>query len=145
MRAARCLYFCDIDSIKPIDEWELLRRGFLEVHGIMVDKPACTIAPPFGDDAPAFDVLFFDWGGMSIGNSLLEHFCRYIVEDARAKPERLYLMVSDFTARAMRDFESELTASKEELPENVFLDCGAFAAYCKRHGLVRNKQLVMPA
>ncbi len=66
-----------------------------------------------------FDILFFDWGGMSTGNSMLEHFCRHILEHAENHPDRIYIMNSSFTAEAMKDAKNEMAGGHSA---NVFLD-----------------------
>ena len=66
----------------------------------------------------AFDILFFDWGGMSLGNSLMEHFCRHILKHAEDHPNRFYVMVSSFTSEAMNDAIKEMG---DEKPFNVHL------------------------
>lgn len=68
-----------------------------------------------------YDVLFFDWGGASIGNSMLEHFCDRILDAARNMPTRLYVMTSTFTRQAMIELMAELKLETEEIPKNLFL------------------------
>ena len=68
-----------------------------------------------------FDVLFFDWGGMSLGNSLLEYFCRYIIKHAEDNPNRVYVMVSNFTSYAMVDAIEALKDDNGKVPFNIYL------------------------
>ena len=77
-----------------------------------------------------FDVLFFDWGGMSLGNSLMEHFCRYIYKHAEDNPNRFYVMVSAFTTEAMEDAIKELGDNK---PFNIFLCIDDFSLWLKKY------------
>lgn len=77
-------------------------------------KIQATDEPPWDD---RFDVLFFDWGGLSIGNSMMEHFCRWILDDAENNPGRVYVMVSEFTRRAMEEAQEDLV----DAPGNIYL------------------------
>jgi len=64
--------------------------------------------------------LFFDWGGISVGNSMLEHFCRYIINHAEDHPGNVYVMTSQMTEAAMIDALSVIP----DRPENIYLDIG---------------------
>jgi len=77
-----------------------------------------------------FDVLFFDWGGMSIGNSLMESFCREILFHAQEHPSKIYIMTSSFTEQAMKDM---MIQYRNELKDtsNVFLNIKSAAPYLK--------------
>jgi len=68
-----------------------------------------------------FSILFFDWGGMSIGNSLLEHFCEYIVEHAHEHPSREYIVTSLFTENAMLDAIETADNNQLGRPANLFM------------------------
>jgi hypothetical protein len=89
----------------------------LKDNGIEVDIDV-TDMPPRDMD---YDVLFFDWGGMSVGNSMLEHFCREFIEDAKDKPSRMYIMTSMFTTAAMEDALSYFDRELDKKPANIFL------------------------
>lgn len=65
-----------------------------------------------------FDVLFFDWGGMILGNSFMESFCRRILKHAEHHPSRFYVMASRFTRLAMIDAVLEFGNDK---PANILL------------------------
>lgn len=69
----------------------------------------------------SYDILLFDWGGASLGNSNMRHFCRYILNEAIEKPSRIYIMVSTFTADAMKEALDDFQQANGELPANVFL------------------------
>lgn len=73
-----------------------------------------------------FDILFFDWGGMSLGNSLIGHFCRYIIKHANDHSSRFYIMVSNFTKEAMKD---ALESFSKDKPLNVFLTIKELKGY----------------
>ena len=108
----RAIYFCDIDDDMQ-QECESIQRYLKDVIGL--DIPVELWEKPPWDER--FDILFFDWGGMSFGNSMLEHFCRYIIENAENNPGRVYVMTSLFTEAAMRDALQEL----KDRPRNIYL------------------------
>jgi hypothetical protein len=66
----------------------------------------------------SYDILFFDYGGMSIGNSLLESFSREFVNEAADNPNKYYVVVSTFTEYAVKD---ALESFNGETPHNVYL------------------------
>lgn len=107
----KVIYFADAMGDTE-EEGESIRHGLLSI-GIETSVKV-TDMPPFNEP---FDVLFFDWGGMSLGNSLLDSFCRQIVEQASDYPSRIYVMASEFTKWAMEDIKGELS----EIPHNIFL------------------------
>ena len=123
----KAVYFCDepFDST-PEEELEQL-KGELEYEGIeaMTDLTVTTI-PPFARFANPvnYDILFFDWGGMSLGNSILDHFCREILHEAEDYPNRIYVLVSRMTMEAMLD---AMESMSPKLP-NLFLTIKDFAA-----------------
>lgn len=87
-----------------------------------------TNSPPFdGSNEIYFDILFFDWGGMCMGNSLLETFCEYILEHAEEHPSKLYVMCSTFTTRAMNEALIEM----KNRPANVLLSVKEFIDFFK--------------
>jgi hypothetical protein len=75
-----------------------------------------------------FDVLFFDWGGASLGNSMMDHFCRRILNHANEHPSRFYVMTSNFTKAAMKDAIREFGDDK---PANIFLTVDEFKPYAE--------------
>jgi hypothetical protein len=98
-------------------------------NGIIIKK----IIPEAGGGqclAKDFDILFFDWGGMSVGNDCLQRFCRYILDDAENHTNRYYVMVSMFTEEAMKDAVMDFGKSK---PFNVFLSVNKFAKWLNKH------------
>ena len=100
-----------------------LQRNDLEID---VKKIEFRETPPWKEK---YDILFFDWGGMSIGNSMLEHFCEYIIEEAEKYPNRIYIMTSFFTAEAIKEAIDDIGEDKP----NIFLDIEKFAAYYKQY------------
>lgn len=126
LRGARVLYFCDEPfNGTPKEDWERVAFQFSE-GGVEFKNVEVTTKPPFRQQKN-YDVMVFDWGGMSIGNSLLEHFCRYLLEEAEERPSKDFVMASSFTTEAMKDAVSELG----KVPPNVFL---TIDDYCKVRG-----------
>lgn len=112
----RAIYFHDPDDGSDRD-LEIIKAS-LQKHGIKRLKIESTDVPPWHEN---YDILFFDWGGMSLGNSMLEHFCRYFLNEAREKPGRAFVMTSEFTKYAMEDACLVMGREVEGKPSNVFL------------------------
>lgn len=108
----KAIYFGD--PIGDITEEKAVIQAYLESEDIIIDITP-TDVPPWDEK---FDVLFFDWGGMSFGNSMLEHFCRWIIGHADNHPGNVYIMTSTFTEAAMKDALQILP----EQPNNIYLD-----------------------
>lgn len=115
----KCIYFAD--CMGNLEQEKNSIQQILSDEGIDLNIEIRD-TPPFKE---YFDVLFFDWGGMSIGNSLLEHFCGYIIDHAREHPNRVYIMTSLFTRDAMDDLREEIKYETEEFPANIFLEIEA--------------------
>ena len=128
----KVVYFADImlsvNYQTLEEEFEGLIAPKLKNNGIQFEKVHCVESPPF-KGAMDFDILFFDWGGMTIGNSLLEHFCRYIIEDAPNYPNRCYVISSQFTEWAMNDALREHNEI-DNIP-NIFLTITRFCEFYK--------------
>ncbi len=86
------------------NQQEKIWKYFCEQNNIEFNFFA-TDTPEY--DEKYFDVLLFDWGGMSIGNSLLEHFSRDIIKLAEDNPNRLFVVISDMTWYAFEDAKGE--------------------------------------
>lgn len=112
MKNTRAIYFADIDDDME-QECSSIQRYLAEVIGLDIPIELWE-RPPFKEN---FDILFFDWGGMSIGNSLLESFCGQIIENAEDNPGRIYIMTSQFTSYAMKEAINELS----NRPNNIYL------------------------
>ena len=108
------------------DEFKQYVQPLFKAVGISFKHIECSDTPPF--DKP-FEILLFDWGGMSVGNDLLSGFCRQILHEAAEKTDRYFIVVSSFSKEAMKDALAEFG----NLPSNVFLDAGSFAQYLKKH------------
>ena len=97
-----------------------------EAEGIFIKRLIFAEFPQVLNEE--FDILFFDWGGMSIGNDLIYHFCKNILNVAKDKPSRYYVMVSSFTEDAMKEAVREFGKEK---PFNVFLSVKELAIFLK--------------
>jgi hypothetical protein len=104
--------------ILPCEKNEIFFENGIECY----DEPQCLDGE--------FDVLFFDWGGMSLGNSLLESFCREIYNQAENQQNRFFVMVSSFTEEAMKDAVEEFG---KERPFNLFLSVDDFGSWLKKY------------
>lgn len=116
------LYFHDCGD-EPGLEIRLFQREFYK-NGYEVSIIEETDLPPFKNTSneKSYDILLFDWGGMMIGNSLIFSFCENILSEALECPNKIYIMVSNFTAEAMREAQTDFKGANEgELPFNVFL------------------------
>lgn len=90
--------------------------------GVKFHRIECISSPPFG--RMDYDILFFDYGGMSLGNDLIRSFCRQIISEAKDYPNRYYVMVSTFTKYAMEDAQKIYGTGEEP---NIFLNLEDFA------------------
>lgn len=120
----KIIYFGDYAG-DLIEEAEYIKRD-LESEEIRYDIFEIRETPEFFDNE-AFDVLFFDWGGASIGNSLMDDFCRLIIKDAEDHPSRIYILNSIFTRYAMNDALKELGT---DIP-NIFFDLYCAVPYLR--------------
>lgn len=120
------LYFHDfMTEEEQIDEeLRMFQKEFYRNGIEIIGNIKTTDIPPF-NDKQNYDILLFDWGGASFGNSLLEHFCKHILNEALEKPSKIYIMVSLFTAEAMEEALSEFKIANGGLPANVFLNISA--------------------
>ena len=122
IRSHKVIYFADPFD-PPTDEVERIIIYPLSKKGILFDKIKCTEIPPFDE---IYDILFFDWGGMSMGNSLLESFCDEIIKESIDYPNRMYVMTSTFTLQAMED--ALATYGDKLQKHNIFLTIDAFVS-----------------
>lgn len=72
-----------------------------------------------------FDYMFFDWGGMSVGNNIMETYCRLIAKEAKDYPSRIWIVVSTFTSYAMEEAIEEFGNENH----NIFTSIDDFASY----------------
>jgi hypothetical protein len=128
MERVKVIYFCD-----PADDMEKALcdiQNELQAAGIHIEIELTDMPP--ADDLH-YDIMFFDWGGMSFGNSLLERFCERWIESARNKPDRIYIMTSYFTAEAMKDLRGYSDRELEEFPKNIYMSIEDAIPYLKEH------------
>ncbi len=117
---AKSYYFGDMffstfyDSLE--EEFEDTVAEKAREYGIEFENVTCVESPPFGE---SYSILFFDWGGMSIGNSMLNSFCRQIIEEAGDRPSVDYVMTSRMTTDAMKD-ALKYYAEVDKVP-NIYL------------------------
>jgi hypothetical protein len=120
--SVKVLYFGD--SFGDLEAEKVKIQNKLERNGI-----ECEIgireSPPFEED---YGILFFDWGGMMLGNSMMDHFCRYFFNDATERSSRIYVMTSLFSKLAMEDVLREWP---DQRPSNIFLDIDSAIPYIK--------------
>lgn len=107
------------------EELEVLKDKLGE-HNIEIPNLEETTDPPWDKK---YDILFFDYGGISIGNNLLQLMCNDIIKIAKEHPSRLYIMVSDYTTAAMYEFEQSM---KDDFPANIFMSIYHALPYLKR-------------
>jgi len=131
----KVIYFADLmltGNDKTLeDEFTSVIAKKLRLNGLEFTNVHYRDIPPFGKEN--YDILFFDWGGMSIGNSLMETFCVYIIEEAQEKPNNYYIMASSMTAYAMKDALREFGDSAQL--HNIFLDIYNFIEFYKKYEL----------
>lgn len=118
----------DVESVD--EEFEKTIEPEILENGLKFENVKCVDFPPFGEN---YDILFFDWGGMSIGNDMLGSFCRHITREAKDRPNTYYVMTSNFTKYAMEDALDRLGDDK---PFNIFLTISQFAEFYKTHELI---------
>ena len=114
------LYFHDFMSSKDESKEELdniiaeFKHNGIEFESEVAD----TDTPPMrgGSSEKSYDILFFDWGGASVGcQGLFDSFCRQILEEALECPSKVYVMCSLFTVSAMKEAEAEFTDESDRL------------------------------
>ena len=131
MNVQKVIYFCDPLLTEDIDseqqEYEETIAKRLMLDGIEFKNVNCTTNSAVIDEM--CDVFFFDWGGMSLGNSCLESFSRLILRQACDRPNTYYVMVSLFTQRAMEDAIEDFGESK---PVNLLLNLNDFIGLFKK-------------
>lgn len=126
----RIIYFADplfsamTDTIDK--EFKEVVETPLESHNLLVNGLNTKLMLSY-PSSEKYDFLFFDYGGMSIGNSLMESFIRDILRDSERYPNRYFIMVSKITSYAMRDAMETLG----EYRHNIFLDLNSFIGYYK--------------
>ncbi len=130
----KLVYFADemlsMSSETIEDEFNTYIKSHLEAKGLEFTNVKCVTKPPFG--RMSYDILIFDWGGMSLGNDMISSFCRQILREAQEKPNTYYVMSSTMTKYAMEDALTEFNGEKLH---NIFLDIDKFADFYKQYEL----------
>lgn len=124
----KVIYFGDMMYSRSYESLEEEFNG--DIHpefmknGVKFSEVKFTESPPFDEN---FDILLFDWGGMSLGNDMIGSLTRKIARDAVDFPSKLYVMVSSMSKWAMEDAKKEGI----EYP-NIFLSIPEFCDYWKK-------------
>ncbi len=118
-RNMKVIYFGDL--MGDLEEEKRIIQRKLFNGGIEFTNFTTTDEPPFDQ---MYDILFFDWGGMSLGNSLLDTFCKEIIDIAEDNPSKYFVMTSTFTSEAMKDALNYLQEDVK-LP-NIYLSIELF-------------------
>ena len=93
----KVVVFCDEGK----SDWEnYFKREFDVEHIEFTNIEVFESAKAFEQ---TFDVFMFDWGGMSLGNSMLDHFVRRLYHMAEDMPSRDFVLLSFFTETAYED------------------------------------------
>lgn len=118
----KVIYFADpmLSTLHKTMEEEFQKGVFepCEAMGIRFNNCECIDTNPFYPDHKHYSILFFDYGGMSAGNSMLESLAKLLVKTAEEHPNRLYCMASIMTTHAVRDAMELLDLR----PANVYLE-----------------------
>lgn len=131
----RVVYFADpfmsIGCNSLRDEFNQQVGNHLEAEGITFRYVVCTSEPPFRTVKKPlkYSILFFDWGGASYGNSMLDSYCRVVLREASENPNILYVLTSTLTKYAMKDALVEF--GEGNVPANLFMNIYRFIEYYK--------------
>ena len=102
------------------DEFGEVLEHYAEIHGLWLDARRAETFNPHGGAVDGCDLVIFDWGGASIGNDMMLHQMRWLVQWAEDHPSALIVIRS----MAWSALEGEIEA--EQLPRlpNIVLDDG---------------------
>ena len=95
-----------VAGIGPVDE---LAMAIMDYAKRGVRLSVRKLASVFlSEEAEGSDLILFDWGGMALGNSLMEHQLRALVQYAEDHPSTLIAIRSAMCADSLRyDLEDE--------------------------------------
>lgn len=94
----KIVVFCD----EGIHDWDnVFNPRFLRKEIQLLDVSVYSTGRAF---LQPFDVFMFDWGGMVLGNDMMEHFIRRLYKSAENHPSKDYVLLSRMTNEAYQDF-----------------------------------------
>jgi hypothetical protein len=107
---ARTVVFCDGGE----EDWNKYFKKEFEIDGIVFDNIIILDTPKAFEES--FSIFMFDWGGMSLGNSMFEYLIRELYELAEENPSKDFVLLSIFTKRAYED----MIDHQHEKLENIY-------------------------
>ncbi|MYD95526.1 MAG: hypothetical protein F4Y02_17975 [Chloroflexi bacterium] len=88
-------------SAKPPElEYIEIRDDYRDFWGLHLDAERADTFRP--DRIGVVDLIVFDWGGMAVGNSMLQHQLRYLLRWAEDHPSALVVIHSATSWRFLR-------------------------------------------
>lgn len=119
-----CFYWADAASDLEKD-WEHI-KWLLDEEGIVIKNLKMDYHPP--KHGEFYDVLFFDYGGISMGASgLVEWAINELSDLAENNPSKYYVLTSRFTVDAAEEFDLNY-----EVKENIFSSVNDFIEEIKK-------------
>ncbi len=100
---SKVVVFCDEGE----EDWKRFKKEFFWTeYGVItnIEFTNLTIFESAKAFEQSFDIFMFDWGGMSMGNSMLEHFIRRLCKMAEENPSKDFILLSRFTNDAYVDY-----------------------------------------
>lgn len=94
----KVVVFCDEGE----EDWEYFHSQFKH-HNLEFTNVDVYDSPDAFEQS--FQTLMFDWGGMSMGNSLLESFTRQLYKLAEDNPNKDFVLLSTFSEWAYNDLK----------------------------------------
>jgi hypothetical protein len=122
----KAIYWCDSHPDLPETKEEINRFSSLENH---IDLENIEIVCSFDTERRDFDVLLYDFGGLTMGASFLtEENGKDFINAAKETPSKWFCVVSAFTAQMVKEFARELDLYQDEtsLLANLFYDVTEF-------------------
>ena len=83
------------------DEFKQIIGTYEEDHGLKLDATQARVFDP--TEAERAEMIVFDWGGMSLGNDLLEHQIRGLTRWAENHPSALVIIRSMLSWNELQD------------------------------------------
>jgi hypothetical protein len=97
----KVVVFCD----EGIEEWETYyERDFTDAGISFANLEVFEDASAFKQ---SFQILMFDWGGMSMGNSIIDSLIRELYRMAEESPSKDFVLLSRFTHEAYQDMNKD--------------------------------------